>query len=83
VTAHVSGEKFVSSEVFYAMGIITFVRARADRARREGFNERGASAIEWAIISAVVVVLALVVARVIQSVVTDNANKIEQGSNTP
>lgn len=65
------------------MGIITFVRARADRARRAGFNERGASAIEWAIISAVVVVLALIVARVIQSVVTDNASKIQQGSNTP
>jgi len=73
----------VSSQVFYAMGIITFVRARADRARREGFNERGASAIEWAIISAVVVVLALVVARVIQDVVTDNSQKIEQGTNTP
>ncbi|MCW2841838.1 MAG: hypothetical protein JWR55_3321 [Aeromicrobium sp.] len=73
----------MSSELFYAMGIITFVRARADRARREGFNERGASAIEWAIISAVVVVLALIVARVIQGVVEDNSNKIEQGSNTP
>lgn len=73
----------MSSELFYALGIITFVRARADRARREGFNERGASAIEWAIISAVVVVLALIVARVIQGVVEDNSNKIEQGSNTP
>jgi Flp pilus assembly pilin Flp len=73
----------VSLPVFYAMGVITFVRARADRARREGFNERGASAIEWAIISAVVVVLALVVAGVIQRVVDDNSGKIEQGTNTP
>lgn len=72
----------MSAELFYARAIIAYVHARADRARREGFNERGASAIEWAIISAVVVVLALVVARVIQGVVEDNANKIEQGSNT-
>lgn len=69
------------SEVFYAKAIITLVRGRAERARREGFNERGASAIEWAIISAVVVVLALVVARVIQGVVESNAAKIQQGAN--
>ncbi|MET0819746.1 MAG: hypothetical protein ABWY58_02185 [Aeromicrobium sp.] len=73
----------MSSEVFYAMGVITFIRARADRARREGFNERGASAIEWAIISAVVVVLALVVAGAIKRVVDQNSDKIEQGTNTP
>lgn len=65
------------------MGVITFIRARADRARREGFNERGASAIEWAIISAVVVVLALVVAGAIKRVVDQNSDKIEQGTNTP
>jgi Flp pilus assembly pilin Flp len=73
----------VSATVFYAMGIITFVRARADRARRDGFNERGASAIEWAIISAVVVLLALVVAGVIREVVDKNSEKIREGSNTP
>jgi Flp pilus assembly pilin Flp len=72
----------VSAELFYARAIIAYVHARADRARRNGFNERGASAIEWAIISAVVVVLALIVARVIQTVVNDNATKIKEGSNT-
>ena len=72
----------MSPEVLYARTIIMLVRGRAARARRKGFNERGASAIEWAIISAVVVVLALVVARAIQGVIGDNANKIEQGSNT-
>ena len=72
----------MSPEVFYARTIIMLVRGRAARARREGFNERGASAIEWAIISAVVVVLALLVARAIQGVVEDNAKKIEDGSNT-
>lgn len=65
----------------HAWAVITVVRGRAARARREGHNELGTSAIEWAIISAVVVLLALVVARVIQGVVEDNAKKIEQGSN--
>lgn len=66
---------------FHAWAVITVVRGRAARARREGHNELGASAIEWAIISAVVVLLALLVARVIQNVVETNAKKIEQGTN--
>jgi len=70
----------VVPELFYARAIIAIVRGKAAQARREGRNELGASAIEWAIISAVVVVLALVVARVIQGVVESNANKIEQGA---
>lgn len=68
--------------LFHARAVITIVRGRADQARREGRNEVGASAIEWAIISAVVVLLALVIAGVIRGVVQDNADKIEQGSNT-
>lgn len=71
----------LAPEFFYAQSIIAIVRGRAEQARREGRNEFGASAIEWAIISAVVVLLALVVARVIKGVVEDNASKIEQGSN--
>lgn len=69
------------SALFHAWAVIAVVRGRAARARREGHNEWGTSAIEWAIISAVVVLLALLVGRVIQGVVEDNANKIEQGSN--
>ncbi|UPK72944.1 hypothetical protein MU582_10825 [Nocardioidaceae bacterium SCSIO 66511] len=41
--------------------LIVQVRGRAAKARREGRNEVGASAIEWAIISALVVGLAIVV----------------------
>lgn len=70
-------------EVQYARMLIVLVRGRAQQARREGRNEIGASAIEWAIISAVVVVLALAIAGVIQNVVNDNTNKIQDGSNTP
>ncbi len=69
-------------EFVHARAIISIVRGRAAQARREGRNEIGASAIEWAIISAVVVLLALIVAGVIRSVVTENSAKIEQGSNT-
>lgn len=68
-------------EIFHALTIITWARGRAERMRREGRSELGASAIEWAIISAVVVGLALVIAAVIKKVVDDNANKIQDGSN--
>lgn len=68
-------------EVFYARACILWARGRAERMRREGRSELGASAIEWAIISAVVVGLALIIAKVITSVVNDNANKIKDGSN--
>jgi predicted Kef-type K+ transport protein len=71
----------VPTALFHAWAVITVVRGRAAQARREGHNELGTSAIEWAIISAVVVLLALLVGRVIQGVVEDNASKIEQGSN--
>jgi predicted Kef-type K+ transport protein len=71
----------VSPLLFHAQMFVTLVRGRAARARREGRSELGASAIEWAIISAVVVLLALLIAKVIQGVVQDNASKIQQGSN--
>ena len=61
----------MSSEVFYAMGVITFIRARADRARREGFNERGASAIEWAIIAAIVLGIVISVVAVLVGALDD------------
>jgi len=68
-------------EIFHARAIIVWARGRAEQMRREGRSELGASAIEWAIISAVVVGLALVIAAVIRNVVNDNANKIKDGSN--
>lgn len=67
-------------ELFYARAIIMFVRVRAEEARRQGRNELGASALEWAIISGVVVVLALGLMRVITSVVSSNAAKIQSGA---
>ena len=66
---------------FHAQVLIAVVRGRADRARQQGRNEIGASAVEWAIISAIVVGLALFVATVIRRVVESNASKIGEGSN--
>lgn len=60
---------------------IDCARARARQARADGRGQIGASAIEWAIISAVVVGLAIVIYTVIEGVVNDNADKIEEGSN--
>lgn len=67
----------MAPEVFYARAVIALVRGWADKARREGRNEIGASAVEWAIISAVVVVLALLVGNVIRNVVTENVSEIK------
>lgn len=67
--------------VFAAQVAIIMVRGRAERARREGRNELGASAVEWAIISGIVVTLALVVAAVIRRVVQERSDEIGQGSN--
>ncbi len=66
--------------LFHAKLVIAMVRGRAEEARRSGRSELGASAVEWAIISAVVVLLALGIAAVIREVVESNADKIRQGS---
>lgn len=71
----------VDNLTFSARLLIAMVRGRAESARRAGFSQRGATAIEWAIISAIVVGLALVVAAVIKGVVTDRANQIGSGTN--
>ncbi len=51
------------------------VRARLDRLRRAG--ERGASAIEWVIITAVLVALAAAVGWFIYNLVTDRMDQID------
>lgn len=66
------------TELRYALLLITYVRARAAEARRAGRSELGASALEWAIISAIVVGLAVIITAVIRNVVQDKANEIEQ-----
>lgn len=61
--------------------VIHCARARARQARADGRSQLGASTVEWAIISAVVVGVAIIIAGVIRGVVEDNSADIEQGSN--
>lgn len=63
--------------VSYARFLIMQVRAHAARARREGRSDLGASALEWAIISAIIAGLAILVATQIAKVVEDRTGDIE------
>ena len=67
------------TELQYARLFIMYVRARAAEARRAGRSELGASALEWAIISAVVVTLAIIIASVITDVVNSRKDEIQEG----
>lgn len=62
----------------FAWMLLTDARARASVAR-----ERGASALEWAIIAAIVVVAATAVGAVVYKVVTNKASNIEDCGNVP
>lgn len=55
--------------------LITFLQARVERARDED-TDRGASAVEWVIISAVVVAIVGVVAAILNAALSEGANKV-------
>ncbi|MCX4788559.1 hypothetical protein OG369_21010 [Streptomyces sp. NBC_01221] len=55
--------------------LLTFLRGRVQRAR-SGELDRGASAVEWVIISAVVVAIVGVVAAIINLALKDGATKV-------
>ncbi|MER6078679.1 hypothetical protein ACWCYL_17410 [Streptomyces sp. 900105755] len=55
--------------------LVTFLQGRVQRAR-SGELDRGASAVEWVIISAVVVAIVGVVAAIINAALSDGANKV-------
>ncbi len=55
--------------------LLCFLRARLERARG-GEPDRGASAVEWVIISAVVVAMVGVVAFIINDALRHGANKV-------
>ncbi|MBT2398701.1 MULTISPECIES: hypothetical protein [Streptomyces] len=55
--------------------LVTFLQARVERARSEE-TDRGASAVEWVIISAVVVAIVGVVAAIINVALKDGATKV-------
>ncbi|MEU1574386.1 hypothetical protein ABZ519_25165 [Streptomyces collinus] len=55
--------------------LVTFLQARTERVR-SGELDRGASAVEWVIISAVVVAIVGVVAAIINAALSEGANKV-------
>ncbi|QKW08474.1 hypothetical protein HUT18_20985 [Streptomyces sp. NA04227] len=55
--------------------LITFLKTRVERAR-SGELDRGASAVEWVIISAVVVAIVGVVAAIINEALKGGADKV-------
>ncbi|TYK43296.1 Flp family type IVb pilin [Actinomadura decatromicini] len=55
------------------------VSARIARLRAEEDRSRGASAIEWAIITAILALLAITIGAIITKKVTDKANNINTG----
>lgn len=55
--------------------LVAFLRGRVERAR-SGEMDRGASAVEWVIISAVVVAIVGVVAAIINQALSDGAEKV-------
>jgi hypothetical protein len=55
--------------------LVTFLQGRVQRAR-SGELDRGASAVEWVIISAVVVAIVGVVAAIINAALSDGAKKV-------
>jgi Flp pilus assembly pilin Flp len=55
--------------------LVTFVKGRVERARSEDLS-RGASAVEWVIISAVVVAIVGVVAAIINAALSKGATSV-------
>lgn len=62
--------------------LFAYAMLRRDALRAREGNQFGASAIEWAIISAIVVAAAVGLGVIIKAVVTDKGNEIQdQGNN--
>ncbi|MEC4016496.1 hypothetical protein [Streptomyces sp. H27-D2] len=66
------GPRFSSPTVDF---LLAFLRGRVERAR-SGELDRGASAVEWVIISAVVVAIVGVVAAIINTALKGGAEKV-------
>lgn len=71
----------ISELLFWrAMAGYAVARAHAQRARaRQGHTDLGASALEWAIISAILVAAAIAIGAVVKSVISRRTAEIDQG----
>ena len=64
----------------YVLTALGYLHERLDPIRKR--SDRGASAIEWAVIAAICVTAALVIGLAVRNVVTTNAPKIQKGTDT-
>ena len=72
----------MSGEVQFLRVMVGYALARAQKQRakaRRGESQFGASALEWAIISAILVGAALAIGAVVKSVIKKNTGEIEKG----
>jgi hypothetical protein len=69
----------MNSEVQFMRAMIGYALARARKQRARGHNELGASALEWAIISAILVAAALAIGLVVRSVIDKRTAEIQKG----
>jgi Flp pilus assembly pilin Flp len=60
---------------------LAYVRTRLEPMRET--NERGASAVEWAVIAAICVLAALAIGAAVVNVVNSNKTNIDKGSTLP
>jgi len=60
---------------------LAYVRTRLEPMRET--NERGASAVEWAVIAAICVLAALAIGGAVAAVVNNNKTNIDKGSTLP
>ncbi|GAA1572184.1 hypothetical protein GCM10009789_27180 [Kribbella sancticallisti] len=70
-------------ETQFVRAMVGYALARAhnqrNRAARRGRNELGASALEWAIISAILVAAALAIGLVVRGVIDRRTGEIQNG----
>ena len=66
----------MSTNITVARQLLAYARLRADLVRLRGHDQRGASAIEWAIISAIVVAAAVLIGTAITNAVTGKKDEM-------
>jgi len=67
----------------YGVALLRYAGVRARLARSAGGSDAGASALEWAIIAAVVVVAASIIGAVVINLVREKAANLEDCANQP
>jgi len=68
---------------WYAVLLFQIAGDRVRQLRSEPNRERGASALEWAIIAAIVVVAASIIGAVVYNVVTKKSNNLQNCADQP